>query len=368
MSSKNLRELRKEIDVVDQQLLQAISKRAHLAKEIGIHKQKESSSVYRPDREKEVYNNLHFFLQSHPESQLTLSSLKDIYREIMSSSIALEGNLTIAYLGPMASFSHTALMEKFGSRVQGIAQESITDIFRVVQANKEARYGLVPIDNSIEGSIGITLDSLLEFDLDIYAEYYLSVSHQLLHHQEIKTNDIRRLYTFHIAQEQCRDWVRSNLTNKDIELVLASSTAAAAKMAAEKKDGAAIASKLAAQRYGLKIIAKDIQDNPNNTTRFFLVGKEQCLPTHDDKTSIVFSLPDKPGSLFKVLSLFEKEGVNLTKIESRSRRRSSWEYNFFVDFLGNQKSKNISEILKGVQKNSSFFRVLGSYPRIKLLK
>ena len=366
MAAKKLRHLREQIDKTDRRILELICRRADLAQQIGNQKQKEKSSIYRPDREREVYRNLKFFLEGHPKTKLSVKSLERIYCEIMSASIALEGGPVTAYLGPQASFSHTALMDCFGSQAQSIPQESIPDIFRVVQAGKEARYGLVPVDNSIEGSIGITLDSLINFDLHIYAEHYISVFHCLLCHKKIKPNAVRRLYTFGIAQEQCREWVHSNLNTKDIEFINMPSTAAAAKAAAEKKDGAAIASKLAAQTYGLEIIAKNIQDNPNNITRFLVIGKEQCPPTKDDKTSIVFTLADQAGSLSQTLSFFAKEKINLTKIESRSRRRGFGEYNFFVDFIGHSEEKHIRCILKNVQKNSSFLRIFGSYPRISL--
>ena len=367
MVSKNdLRSLRNVIDETDCKIVSLLCKRAKLVCEIGNQKEKTKENIYHPDREKEVYKKLKKILASHAEAPFNFSSLESIYREIISTSLLLEGGLSIAYLGPEASFSHVAMQACFGSQINSISCKSIPDVFRSVILMDDRGHGIVPIDNSTEGQINITLECLLQFDLKIYAEYYLPISHHLLFHKETKLESIKRLYSFRIAQEQCREWLAHSMPMSKLEIIEMPSTAAAAKRAADKKDGAAIASKLAAQYYGLKSIANNIQDSPNNITRFFVIGKKQCQPTGDDLTSIVFSLADKPGSLSQILNLFAKEGINLTKIESYRQRDAFAGYHFFIDFLGHSQEGAFPEILKKIKKQSPFFKILGSYPRIKI--
>ena len=358
--------LREEIDKTDSKILALLCERAQLAHSIGQHKKKNKSPVYRPDREREVYRNIKQFLKENPASPMSSAALERIYREVMSASIAIEGGPLVAYLGPEASFSHAAMQSCFGSKGRSAPQKSISDVFRIVEAGQEADYGMVPIENTTEGAIGITLDNLLRSELKIYSEHYIPVHHHLLFHKKIKREKIRRVYSQRIAQEQCREWIHSRLNTTELEFVEMPSTAAAAQKAARAKDGAAIASQLAAQHYALEVIAENIQDSPNNTTRFLLIAKEQCQPTQDDKTSIVFSLSDKAGSLSKILNLFAKEDINLTKIESRSKRRNFGEYSFFIDFLGHSQEKYIRDILEKVRENSSSLKILGSYPRVDI--
>ena len=254
--------LRKEIDQTDGQIISLLCKRAELAHSIGKYKKKTKAPVYRPDREREVYAKLGSSLKKNPKSLLSQQALESIYREIMSASIALEGAPAVAYLGPEASFSHAAFQNCFGSSGLSSPQNTIPDVFRAAQASQGADYGIVPIENSTEGSIGVTLDYLLRFDLSIYAEHYITVRHHLLFYKKTKIEKLQRIYSQGIAQEQCREWIYKYLNTKKLEFVDMPSTAAAAKKAAESKDGAAIASYLAAKYYGLEIIAENIQDNP----------------------------------------------------------------------------------------------------------
>ncbi len=362
-SSEDLSDLRKKIDVADHQIITLLCERLALAEQVGAKKQGDGTAIYRPDREREIYRNLVKFLTEHPEIKVPAQNLAAIYREIMSASIDMEKGLVIAYLGPAASFSHVALKSRFGSSVQSCSEDSIAEVFRTVAIGQKANYGIVPIDNTTEGSVGITLDHLLHFDIKIYAEHYIPIHHCLLFHKQKDPGSIRRLYSIRIAYQQCREWIQSHLSRK-IEYIEVPSTAAAAKRASKHKDGAAIASDLAADTYRLKIIARNIQDNSNNITRFLVLGRGQCVPTQDDKTSILFSLQDQPGSLSEILNLFAKENINLTKIESHSNRRNFGEYNFFVDFLGHQQEKRVADILKQIKEKSSFLKVLGSYPRM----
>ncbi len=357
--------MREHIDRIDLQVLELLSERALLANKIGHMKRKRKEAVYRPDREKEVYANLKAYLaKREPQSpQLSLASLQRIYREIMSSAISLEGRPVVAYLGPAASFSHVALQERFGDALHARAQSSIADVFRIVE-DGQADYGLVPIDNSTQGSIPISLDKLLESSLKIYAEHYLLVKHHLLFYKKSRLSAVRRVYSMPAAQEQCREWLDKHLLLKKVEFIEVASTALAASLASKNKDGAAIASELAAQSYGLELIARNIHDKATNYTRFFLLGKEECAPTQDDKTSLVFALADRPGSLASVLQLFADSRINLTKIESRMRRDTMGGYHFFVDFLGHYQDTHIIPILKKMRRQVSYVKLLGSYPRL----
>ena len=363
-NSEQLHGLRDKIDAADSEIVSLICKRAELAHQIGmLKKQQQESAIYRPDREREVFQKLSQALKKNGATQLSFHALQRIYREIIATSIDIEGGAKIAYLGPPASFSHVALQSHFGNAAQAYPQKSIADVFRSVELNQGADYGVVPIDNINEGSIGATLDNLLRSELKIYAEFYIGVQHYLLFHKKTKLGSIQRLYSIPIGMEQCREWLQAHLNLHEIELIETSSTAAAAEQAAKNKNGAAIASRLAAETYNLQIIADNIQDNPNNATRFLVIGREQCAPSFDDKTSIVFSLLDRPGSLAQILDLFAKANINLTKIESRPNRRNFGEYNFFIDFLGHANESKTAAILSQIRQDSSLLKILGSYPR-----
>jgi len=284
----------------------------------------------------------------------------------MSGSLFIEGGPGIAFLGPFASFSHMATRKRFGSAVREFPVDTIFDVFRVVESREDVAYGLVPVDNSSGGSIGATLDMLLVSDLKVYAEQYIRVNQNLLAFEDIALDKIKKIYTIKIVYEQCRNWLKSNLNMAGIEIVETSSTAAAAQKVAEKKDGVAIASDLAAETYGLKIINPNIQDSMNNITRFFVMGKEQCPPTGDDKTSIVCSVNDKPGSLYDMLIPFHNAGINLTRIESVATRKTYGDYNFFIDFIGHIGEEKIKKILEDLETKTSMLKILGSYPRMDL--
>lgn len=364
-SSKNtLSDFRKKIDQTDHEIIRLILKRIQYAKQIGAAKRESNTPVYRPDREKEVYNNVIQYAKSiQSELPLPEEALLNIYREIMSGSIAAEDGPSVAYMGPAGTFTHMACRMRFGSSVNEMAVESIPEVFRAVESGRDARYGVVPVDNTTEGSIGQTLDMLLQHNLRIYSEIYVQANHNLLYHTDIPLKSIKRLYTNKVALESCRNWLQKNLSFTTLDIIETISTAAAAKMAAEKKDGAALASQMAAESYHLTYIAKNVQDNMKNVTRFLIIGHDECPPTKDDKTSIICSVNDKPGSLYEMLRPFHDAKINLTKIESRPSRQIYGEYNFFIDFYGHNKEKKIQKILKKLSENTSFLKLLGSYPR-----
>jgi chorismate mutase/prephenate dehydratase len=353
----DLNELRNEIDKLDAEIIAKIQARAEIASKIGEIKRSKGEPIFRPDREKEVYEKI----KRLNKGPLPDSSLTSIYREIMSASIAIEKGLEVAYLGPEGSFSHQAVLERFGSSVHASQFSSIPEVFRAVETGK-CDYGVVPIENSSEGLVNSTLDLLLISDLQIYSESYVRISLCLLGFEK-DLNKIKTLYGIKIANSQCKNWIASNIPW--VEIIETSSTAKAAKIVSEKKEGAAIASKMAANIYSLEIIRENIQDLANNTTRFLIIGNSQCLPTGKDKTSIVISLPDKPGALFLALKPFYENEINLTKIESRPTRMNRWQYNFFIDFHGHEKDEKIKSILNELKERVTFLRILGSYPMVE---
>ncbi len=351
---EELSNLRKQIDSLDLEIVTKIQERAKIASSIGEVKRAKGEPIYRPDREKEVYEKI----KKLNMGPLPDTALTSIYREIMSASIAIEKGLNIAYLGPEGSFSHQAVRARFGMSIQSLQFPSIPEVFKSVETGK-CDYGVVPIENSSEGLVNSTLDMLVNSDLQIYSEIYIKISLYLLGF-DTDLSKVTKLYGIKIANSQCKNWIAANLPN--CEIIETSSTAKAAQIVAEKREGAAIASKIAGDIYGLNTIRENIEDLPNNSTRFLIIGRSQCLPTGKDKTSMVFSLSDKPGSLFLTLKPFYEKNINLSKIESRPTRRNSWQYNFFVDFNGHEKDPEITEIISEIRERATFFRILGSYP------
>ncbi|MCB1326724.1 MAG: prephenate dehydratase [Spirochaetales bacterium] len=358
--------LREKINETDRQLVRMIMERALLVRRIGESKRQAGTAIYRPDREKQVYQNIARFAREAYGQQMPmpLSVLEHIYREIMSGSIAIEGGPGVAYLGPPASFSHQALRARFGASLRARPEDTIQAVFRAVESGRDVSFGVVPVDNTTEGAVGPTLDMFLTSELRVYAEHYLRVELNLLYHKEAPLSEIKRLYTLRIAREQCRDWMSRSFARDQLEVVEMSSTAAAARAAAERKDGAAVASELAAETYGLTILERNIEDHAHNATRFFVIGTEQTPPTGDDKTSILCSVHDRPGSLYHMLEPFGQSGVNLTRIESRPSRLSYGDYNFFIDFSGHHEDEAIRRLLQKVEQHTSRLKVLGSYPRM----
>jgi chorismate mutase/prephenate dehydratase len=271
----------------------------------------------------------------------------------------METGLTVVYLGPPATHTHLACLEYFGSAVQAQPKESIEEVFEAVE-KRRASYGVVPIENSTEGSVNQTLDMLVDSEVMICGEVMIQVSHHLLS-QSGKSQDIRKIYSHPSALEQCRKWLRENLPN--VEVAETVSTAKAAQMATEDWRMAAIASSLAAHLYELKIVESQIEDYPNNYTRFLVLDFQTNKRTGRDKTSILFSIPHAPGTLYRVLKPFSEKEINLTKIESRPMKDRPWEYIFFLDFEGHLTDSHVDEALCELKKNVLFLKLLGSYPQ-----
>lgn len=349
-------DLRKKIDALDRKIVTLINERATCAHEIGKIKKISNREIYSPERERAVYERV----EGMSGGPLPTGSLRAIYREIMSAALALEKKLVIAYLGPEATFTHLAARNKFGGSVGYAAAAGITDIFGEVERGS-ADYGVVPIENSNEGAVTHTLDMFMDSRAKICAEIYLDISHCLM--AACPPGEIRKIYSKAEVFGQCRTWIRGNY--QAVELVEAPSTARAAQIAAKEPGAAAIASELAAELYGLKIIARGTEDSGRNETRFLVIGRTFAGPSGDDKTSIMVSISDKVGALHRMLYPFRKHAINLTKIESRPSKRKAWEYYFFIDFEGHVSEKKVAQALAELKKQCLFVEHLGSYPKAR---
>nr|HPN73513.1 prephenate dehydratase [Candidatus Omnitrophota bacterium] len=313
-----------------------------------------SQHVYRPDRESQVYSRV----SRENRGPIKDESIKAIYREIMSGCLSLERPFKVAYLGPELTFTHQAALKKFGSSLEYMPCDSISGVFAEVEKGN-ADYGVVPIENSTEGAVNHTLDMFTDSPLMICSEIYLDI-HQNLLAVSRKAGNIKRVYSHPSVFGQCRIWLEKNLP--DARLEETASTAKAAEEASKKANSACIASELAAGRYGLEIVARSIQDSSVNITRFLVIGRHTSGVSGEDKTSILFSVPDKPGILHEMLGAFRKRNINLTKIESRPSKKGLWKYYFFVDMEGHSKTPKVREALKEIEKKASFVKILGSYP------
>ncbi|MDI6792969.1 MAG: prephenate dehydratase [bacterium] len=351
----SLSELRVKIDEIDARIIELLNNRAEVALEISQIKRQEELPIYQPDRERAVLERI----KQLSGGYLSEDSIVSIYREIISGTRCLQGKrVRVAYLGPEATFSHLAVRKEFGNGVDAVPKESIPEVARAVE-REEADYGVVPIENSIEGSVAYTLDMLIDSRLNICAELLLAISLNLVANCELK--EIKTLYSHPQPLAQSRTWLRDNLPG--IEYIETSSTSAAAKLAKEKSESGAIASALAAELYGLEILARHIEDKAGNYTRFLVLGNQTNPVTGDDKTSILFSITDKPGALYHITRPFAELDINLTKIESRPSRRQLWEYVFFLDFQGHVAEDKVKKALDQLKEECLFLKVLGSYPR-----
>lgn len=354
MQTMTLSEIRKKIDEIDAKLLELLNARADLVHEVGLLKRKEGVSIYAPEREEQLLRSL----AKRNKGRLPEASIRAIYREIMSASLALEKDLTIAYFGPVATNTHQAARSKFGASVDYTPQVSIADVFDAV-ARGTADYGVVPIENSTEGAVNHTLDVFMDSDLRICAQILLKIENHLS--AKIPKGEIRKIYSHPQVFGQCRNWLRHNLPG--VDLIEVSSTSRAAEMASKEPNSAAIAGRMAAEMYHLQILDASIQDSPNNTTRFLVIGHNTCPPTGDDKTSLMLCVQDKAGALFNVLEPFKRLKINMSKIESRPSKRKPWEYYFFVDVDGHAKDETLATALTELEKHCSFVKILGSYPK-----
>jgi len=349
----NIPEHRKAIDKLDAKIVRLLNERTQHVLEIGAIKFKAGEEIYAPHRELAVLQRV-CRLNKGP---ITNDAIRAIYREIMSSALSLQKTMRIAYLGPEATFTHQAAIRRFGSSLRYGPQKTITDVFAEVSKNR-ADYGVVPIENSTEGVVTHTLDMFVDSDLKIVSQIVLRVQHCLLSNS--RKTQIKKLFAHPQALAQCRAWVQNNLPR--VEIIETSSNARSAELASTEGDTAAIAGLLAAEKYGLRVVEYDIQDNAANATRFLVLGRQCSPPTGRDRTSRMMSLVDKVGALHRALAAFRRYRLNMTKIESRPSKRKAWEYFFFIDCDGHVSDHKVAKAVAELELQCSFVKVLGSYP------
>lgn len=351
---RKLHPYRKKIEELDAQIVALISERARQAVAIGKVKEQLGEEALDPVREKEVYQRI----SRLNKGPLSNEALKAVYREIMSGSLALQKTVKVAYLGPEATFTHQAAQVKFGHAVEYIPTISINDVFYEVETRR-ADYGVVPIENSTDGAVNRTLDMFIDSDLKISSEILFEISQCLM--ARCRKEQIKKVYSKGEVFGQCKLWLRANLPRA--EYIETSSTTTAARMARDKAGSAAIASEIAADLYGLRVVARSIQDISRNVTRFLVVGRGESPRSGDDKTSVMFYTRDRVGALHDILQVFKEEGISLTMIESRPSGKKPFEYYFFGDFVGHSSDPRVASTLKKLKRKCGVLKVLGSYPR-----
>jgi chorismate mutase/prephenate dehydratase len=352
-------DLRKRIDAVDDELLALLNQRAKLVQEVGKKKRDADRAMHDPEREQQIYERLEKKLEKTKGALFPVSSVRPVFREVISACLSLEEKLSVAYFGPPGSFTHMAARSAFGVAARYSEAATISAVFDAVVSGATT-YGIVPIENSTEGGVTNTHDSLLETDVMIRGEIVLDVSQCLIGRKE-DISRIERVYSHPQALAQCREWLSKHLPRA--QLVVSLSTSSAAREAATDEDGAAIASRLAAEFNGLTVIRENIQDRKENATRFVVLAKTDAPPTGRDRTSIVFSTRDERGALRRVLEIFDEEKINLSRIESRPRRGERWQYVFFTDLEGHRLDPSVTRALARLEAKCDMVRVLGSYPR-----
>ena len=355
-----LADIRQRIDEIDIAVQQLVSERAECARKVAEIKREQGDTehFYRPEREAQVLRKV----QERNQGPLSDDAISGIFREIMAVCLALEKPLKVAFLGPEGTYTHAAAVKHFGSQIESEPVASIEEVFRLVEAGG-ANFGVVPVENSSEGVINHTLDLFMKSSLTISGEVELRIRHNLMT-KEIDTAGIERVYAHQQTLAQCRIWLDSNLPNA--ERVAVRSNAEAVILASSHDRSAAIAGTMAAELYSLPVMYADIEDEPNNTTRFVVIGNYQSPPSGADRTSLLVFAHNKPGSLFNLLEPLAKRDISMSNIESRPSRRGVWEYVFFIDIDGHRDDANVAEAISEIEQASAMVTVLGSYPRAVL--
>ncbi|MEE4356019.1 MAG: prephenate dehydratase [Desulfococcaceae bacterium] len=353
--SERLNELRQSIDEIDDTLLKLINRRLEIVSEVGNLKAQKKRQVLDSTRESQIFQRL-LALNKGP---LNEKVLRHVFTQIMAASRHLQRPHRVSYLGPAATFTHIAAMNHFGQSVEFVAQPSIRDVFTEVEKGT-CNFGIVPVENSIEGAINHTLDLFFESELKICAEKYQPISHDLLCKSGIM-KDIKKIYSHPQPFAQCRRWLQKYLPNAILEEC--GSTAVAARKAAQEEGSAAIASSEAAQIYGLEVVASRIEDVARNTTRFLIIGSDEIHRTGDDKTSLMFVTSHMPGALYKVMKPIADNGLNMVKLESRPTKHENWSYFFFVDVEGHMEDEIVQKTVNEMRQICLYLKILGSYPK-----
>ena len=349
-----LKPLREQIDAIDAQLLDLLSQRARLAQEVGHVKAETNAPVFRPEREAQVLRGV----ADRNPGPLKDREVQTIFREIMSSCRSLEKRVTVAYLGPSGTFSEQAVYQQFGSAVETLPCVSIDEVFRATEAGT-ADFGVVPIENSSEGAVNRTLDLMLGTTTIISGEILIPVHHSLMS-KTGNMDGVQVVCAHSQALAQCQVWLNQHYP--DVERRAVASNAEAAVMASHDATVAAIASEMAGERYKLGVVKGHIQDDPHNRTRFAVIGSLQTNPSGKDQTSLVLSVPNKPGAVYRLLAPLAVNGVSMTRFESRPARIGTWDYYFYVDIEGHVMDAAVAKALDELKDNAAFFKVLGSYP------
>lgn len=360
MATNSLQHIRARIDLLDEQIQTLINERARCAQEVAALKSNvstqdvEAADFYRPEREAQVLRNV----MIRNAGPLSSEEMARLFREIMSACLALEQPMKIAFLGPEGTFTQAAALKHFGHSVTIASHATIADVFRDVES-RVSHYGVVPVENSTEGIVNHTLDMFMNSPLQICGEVELRIHHNLL---GLASNlkAITRVYSHQQSLAQCREWLEENLSG--VEHVVVSSNAEAARCAAQEPGAAAIASEAAARIYNLHIIVANIEDEPDNTTRFLVIGQQSPPPSGSDKTSLLLSARNRPGALHHLLEPLSRHGISMTRIESRPSRRGMWDYVFFIDIEGHCQEPTVAQALQELGAEAAMLKVLGSYP------
>ena len=349
-----LRNLRKKIDGIDKKILELINQRIEVVSEISRLKEKNKMGVFFPDREADILRRIKGLNKGPAENR----DIEIIFGDVLSICRAIQTTLNIAYLGPEGTFTHLAAIKKFGKRSNFIPCGNISDVFDAVAKNR-AHYGVVPIENSIEGAVNHTLDVFIESNLKICSEVELNISHSLL--RVSMSKKLKKIYSNPQVFSQCRQWLIREYP--EAQLIPTATTAQAAITAKKDHLSACIGNSMLAVLYNLKEVKSHIEDSPSNVTRFLVISDKDSSRTRKDKTSILFSVKDKVGALYEAIYIFKKYSINLTKIESRPSKKKPWEYYFFVDFQGHRKQEHVKKAIKALEKKCVFLKILGSYPK-----
>ena len=352
--SDDLSKLRTEIDALDADILARLNARAALARRVGSLK---IGQAYRPEREAEVLRRI---IEIN-EGPLPDEVAARLFREIMSACLALERPVTVAYLGPQGTFSERAVIKQFGEGAEALPQDSIDEVYRIVESGA-ADFGVVPVENSTEGAVGRSLDLMPQTPLKTCGEVLLRIHHHLMARSRSELKAIQRVFSHGQSLAQCHEWLNANMPHA--ERVAVTSNAEAARKASIEPFSAAVAGEMAAEHYGLTMLASNIEDEPNNTTRFLVLGNYEPKPSASgkDKTSLVLSAANRAGAVYEMLTPFASRGVSMSKFESRPSKMAVWEYLFFVDIDGHQNDANVAEAIKELRKIAGYVKVLGSYP------
>lgn len=352
--------LRNRIDSIDEKIGQLISERAHCAQDVAAIKRQFSDGTdpvfYRPEREAQVLRKA----MARNSGPLDDEEYARLFREIMSACLALEDPIKVAFLGPEGTFTQQASLKHFGDSAQTVSMPAIDDVFREVESGA-ARFGVVPVENSTGGVVAHTLDSFIDSNLKICGEVVLRIHHHLMVSSVTSVAQISRIYSHSQSFAQCRKWLDTHYPK--VERIAVTSNSEAAKRMQSEWNAAAIAGEMAAKLYGLKVLAKNIEDRPDNATRFLIIGNQEVAPSGDDKTSVVVAMRNEPGALHRVLAPFHQHNIDLTRVETRPSQAGVWNYVFFVDFVGHEQDPVVAQVLEEIRAHAADLKVLGSFPR-----